>query len=72
MKVRIFYRVVPQWGGYASENFEIESEAQERAKERNKIRVAEWQSCPEKYTEIYLGHNCIIEKVTEISEQIKL
>ncbi|MCT4190259.1 hypothetical protein HZP50_07105 [Elizabethkingia anophelis] len=62
---RTFYRVRPEYKGYAPEDFETLEEAIERANDRNSLRVAK----DEKYR-VYKSDNCTIEKVEEIITEI--
>ena len=71
MEKKIFYRVIPEFSGYATMDFESLEDAINKANERNKIRIDETNSS-EKDKFIWYGDNCKIVKVTEITEFISI
>ncbi|AQX52443.1 hypothetical protein [Elizabethkingia anophelis] len=62
---RIFYRVRPEFKGYAHEDFETLEEAIKRANHRNSVKPAKDES-----ETLYKGDNCKILKVEEITTEI--
>lgn len=57
---RTFYRVLPEYKGYAPEDFETLEEAIERANYRNSLRIAK-----DEKERIFKSDNCTIQKVEE-------